>query len=91
MPESKHRRKGEVRKRPTRNAPPPRNPEPSPTWVPVAGTSLLVGGLLVILAGYLVEPLQRATSSWPLLQQNWPLAIGFVLLIGGFGFLTQWR
>ncbi len=40
---------------------------------------------------YLVEPLQRATQTWPVLAQNWPLAIGFVLLIGGFGFLTRWR
>lgn len=91
MPESKHRRKGKVRKRPTRNAPPPRNPEPSPPWVPVVGTSLLVGGLLVILAGYLVRPLQQLTSDWPLLAENWSLAIGFALLIGGFGFLTRWR
>ena len=91
MPESKHRRKGQVRKRPTRNAPPPRNPPPSPGWVPVVGTSLLVLGLVIILAGYLVTPLQTWTSSWPLLQQNWPLAIGFLSLLGGFAFLTQWR
>lgn len=91
MPESKHRRKGQVRKRPTRNAPPPRNPEPSPGWVPVVGTTLLVLGLLIILAGYLVGPLQDLTSSWPVLNQNWPLAIGFACLLGGFGFLTQWR
>lgn len=91
MPESKHRRKGQVRKRPTRNAPPPRNPEPSPGWVPVVGTGLLVLGLVIILAGYLVTPLQELTSGWPVLQQNWPLAIGFTCLIAGFGFLTQWR
>ena len=91
MPESKHRRKGKVRKRPTRNAPPPRNPEPSPPWVPVVGVSLLVAGLLIILAGYLVTPLQELTSGWPVLGENWPLATGFTLLIGGFGFLTQWQ
>lgn len=91
MPESKHRRKGQVRKRPTRNAPPQRNPEPSPSWVPVVGTGLLGVGLVVILAGYLVSPLQQWTSSWPVLAQNWPLAIGFGLLLGGFGFLTKWR
>ena len=91
MPESKHRRKGQVRKRPTRNAPPPRNPPPSPSWIPVVGTSLLVLGLVIILAGYLVTPLQTWTASWPLLQQNWPLAIGFISLLGGFAFLTQWR
>jgi hypothetical protein len=91
MPESKHRRKGKTRKRPTRNAPPPRNPPPSPQWVGPLGTALLVGGLVVILAGYLVEPLQEWTSSWPMLGSNWPLGIGFVLLIAGFGVLTRWR
>jgi hypothetical protein len=57
----------------------------------VVGTGLLVLGLVIILAGYLVTPLQELTSGWPVLQQNWPLAIGFTCLIAGFGVLTQWR
>lgn len=91
MPESKHRRKGQQRPRPTRNAPPRRNPDPSPTWVPALGTGLLVGGLLLILAGYLVEPLQRLTADWPGFRSNWPLVGGFTMLIGGFAVLTRWR
>lgn len=91
MPESKHRRGGKRRKRPTRNAPPVRKPPPSPRWVPVVGTSLLVAGLVVILAGYLVPPLAEWTASWPVLSSNWPLVIGFTFLIAGFGVLTRWR
>ena len=91
MPKSKHRRKGHVRKRESQLAPPPKNPPPSPGWVPVTGTTLLVVGLVVILAGYMVEPLQRLTSDWPVLGANWPLGLGFVLLIAGFGLLTRWR
>lgn len=91
MPESKHRRKGKTRPRPSHMAPPPKNPEPSPPWVPVAGTSLLVLGLVVILVGYLAPPVQRFFNDWPVLGPNWSLGIGFILLLGGFGFLTRWR
>lgn len=91
MPESKHRRKGRQRPRPSQVAPQERNPLPSPTWVPVTGVSLIVGGFLLIIAGYLVPPLTRLTQQWPMFEQNWPLVIGFVLLIGGFGVLTKWR
>ena len=52
---------------------------------------MLVGGLVIILLGYLVTPLQEFTRNWPAFGSNWPLAIGFGFLIGGFGFLTQWR
>jgi hypothetical protein len=91
MPQSKHRRKGQVRKRPTRNAPPKRNPPPSAPWIPYVGVSMLVSGLLIILAGYVVTPLQELTNDWIWFGENWPLAFGFALLVGGFGFLTQWR
>lgn len=90
MPESKHRRKGKRRPRPRDVAGPPSNPPPSPTWVPATGATLLVVGLLAILLGYIpaVTPL---TSNLPGLGQNWPLVIGFVLLVAGLGFLTRWR
>ena len=91
MPESKHRRKGKERQRPSRSAPPVKNPLPSPTWVPATGLGLILGGFLLILAGYLVPPLTRIVQEWPVFEQNWPLAIGFVLLIAGFGVLTRWR
>lgn len=91
MPESKHRRKGKERKRPSQMAPPPKNPLPSPTWVPILGVGLILVGFATILAGYLVPPLTRLTQEWPIFAQNWPLAGGFGMLIAGFGVLTKWR
>lgn len=90
MPESKHRRKGKIRPRPSHVEPPKPNPKPSPTWVPVTGVSLLVAGVVVILLGYL-QPVQDVTVSWPWMGSNWPLVGGFVLLASGFGFLTRWQ
>lgn len=90
MPESKHRRKGQVRPRPRSTAPPKKNPEPSPTWVPATGATLLVVGVVVILIGYLPITAQY-TARLPLLGSNWPLVSGFVLLTVGFVFLTRWR
>lgn len=89
MPEPTHRRKGKNRPRPTRSAPPERNPEPSPSWVPATGVGLLVGGLLVILLGYLW--LGTLTQSWPVFGANWSLVVGFMLLLGGFFTLTKWQ
>lgn len=89
MPESKHNRKGKKRPRPTREAPPPVNPTPSPGWVPRLGVGLLLGGLLVIIAGYV--GLGDVTAGWPVLGANWPLALGFVALLGGFWTLTMWQ
>jgi hypothetical protein len=85
MPESRHRRKGKQRPRPSKAAGPTKNPPPSPAWVPITGSVLLGLGVLVILAGYFTA------ISGPILGQNFPLVLGFVLLAIGFGFLTQWR
>lgn len=90
MPKSKHRRKGRPRPRAHETAPPPKNPTPSPTWVPATGVGLLVGGVLIILLGYL-PPINEAISTWPGLGGNWGLVVGFVLLAVGFGFLTRWQ
>lgn len=90
MPESKHRRKNRRRPRPRNVNPPAPNPEPSPTWVPITGASLLGGGVLVILLGYL-PPVAEALRSLPVLGASWPLVIGFVLLAVGFLLLTRWR
>jgi hypothetical protein len=87
MPKSKHRRKGTVRKRAYQKAPPPKNPTPSAPWVPATGVGLLVGGVAVVLVGYLVD----FTARWPLFGQNWGLVLGFLLIIVGFVFLTRWR
>ena len=90
MPESKHRRKGRSRPRAHETAPPAKNPEPSPTWVPATGVGLLVAGVLIILLGYL-PPINEMMTGWPLLGANWGLIGGFVLIIVGFGFLTRWQ
>jgi hypothetical protein len=90
MPESKHRRKNKNRPRPRHVEPQKRNPEPSPTWVPATGVTLLIVGVLIIILGY-IEPVQELTKDLPPLRTNWPLVGGFVLLSIGFGFLTRWR
>lgn len=89
MPESKHRRSGKNRPRESRTRAPERKPEPSPPWVPVAGTALLILGVLVILVGYL-PAVQEITRSFPL-GTNFSLVTGFTILVIGFGFLTRWR
>jgi hypothetical protein len=90
MPQSKHRRKGKVRPRAYQTSPPAKNPSPSPPWVPVASTLLLVLGVVIILVGYL-PPVSDALSGLPLLGSNWALVVGFVSLAVGFLFLTRWR
>jgi hypothetical protein len=88
MPESKHRRGGKNRPREHETHAPEKKPAPSAPWVPVVGTSLLVVGVLIILAGYLFSDLTRAV---PVTGPNTGLVVGFVLLTVGFGFLTRWR
>lgn len=90
MPESKHRRKNKSRKRPRHVTPKQSAPPPSPPWVPRLGVGLLSGGVVAIILGY-VPAVQEAMSGLPVLQSNWTLVIGFVLLVAGFGVLTRWR
>lgn len=89
MPKSTHRRKGKTRQRSYQSAPPERNPEPSPQWVPVLAVTLLVVGLLVIVANYVIGG--SVTASWPVFGANWGLVVGFVALLGGFLTLTKWQ
>ncbi len=81
MPESKHRRKGKTRPRPRQVEPQKVNPKPSPRWVPVAGITLILLGVAVVIVNYIPGFLER----------NWVLIIGFALMAGGFGFLMRWR
>lgn len=90
MPESKHRRGGRKRPRSFETHEPERKPEPSPPWIPATGGALLVVGVIIILVGYL-PPVSEAMRSWPWFGSNWSLVGGFVVLAGGFGFLTRWR
>ncbi len=90
MPKSKHRRNNKNRPRPTRNAPPPRAPEPSPPWVPKVGLGLVIAGVAVILLGYL-PVVNGFTNDLPVFGPNWSLVFGFVFLAGGFGVLTRWQ
>ena len=90
MPESKHRRGGRNRPRAYETHAPEKTPAPSPTWVPATGATLLVVGLLVILAGYL-PGVSEAMRGWVWFGSNWGLVLGFVLLAAGLGFLMKWR
>jgi hypothetical protein len=94
MPESKHRRKNKSRPRQNvHSAPPPKNPEPSPTWVPATGIGLLLAGVIVIIMGYFPFVEEWTSQNLTLFNfgANWTLIIGFVLISVGFGFLTRWR
>ena len=91
MPESKHRRKNKNRKRPRHQAP-PKNPTPSPPWVPRLGVGLLLLGVVLILLGYVPAIRQSSViAGLPWIGANWTLVGGFVLLTAGFGVLTRWR
>lgn len=90
MPKSKHRRGGRNRPREFETHAPEKLPDPSPSWVPVTGVSLLVVGLLTILIGYLPAA-NELTADWVWFGSNWGLVAGFLLLAGGLGFLMKWR
>jgi hypothetical protein len=87
MPQSKHRRKGKQRPRAHQTAPPPKNPLPSAPWLAPLAVGLLVGGVVVILLGYLF----LSDVNWPIFGPNWGLVAGFALIIAGFVVLTRWR
>lgn len=81
MPKSKHRRKGKPRPRPAEERTPTPNPRPSPRWVPIVGVALVLLGVTVIIVNYIPG----------LLERNWILIAGFILIGAGFGFLMRWR
>jgi len=60
--------------------------KPNPRWwVPVM-LGLMVVGLLWIVVFYITQ------TSYPIPKiGNWNLAIGFGLLLAGFGMTTRWR
>lgn len=90
MPKSKHRRKGKARPRAYQTTPPPKNPEPSPSYIGALGVGLPVLGVAVIILGYLPWVAER-TATWPPLGANNGLVLGFLLMISGFVFLIRLR
>lgn len=90
MPQSKHRRKGKNRPRPKQTVAPQRRPDPSPRWVPTTGVGLLIGGIAIVVLGYL-PVVADAVATWPPLGPNNFLILGFVVMIAGFVVLTRWR
>lgn len=63
--------------------PPPKKAPPSPLWVPVALCTLMLTGLVVVLANYL--------QALPGNTENRYLILGLVLITGGFGLATTYR
>ena len=77
MPQSKS-------KRSRYTPPPPKKAPPSPLWVPVALTTLLVMGLLVVVLNYLGLLPSGDT-------QNRYLLLGIGLISAGFLMATNYR
>lgn len=76
MPRSKSKRSTYV-------PPKPSKPPPSPRWVPITGTALIVGGLLLILLNYVFSP-------FPVIG-NYSLVLGFAVMAAGLIVLSRWR
>jgi hypothetical protein len=70
-------------KRSTYIPPKPPRPKPSPAWVPWVGLGLIALGITLILVNYSFPGL--------LPTKDWTLLIGFILMGGGLGVLSQWR
>ncbi|MDR2453800.1 MAG: cell division protein CrgA [Bifidobacteriaceae bacterium] len=83
MPESRSRRK----KKQTYIAPPqPKAPKPSPAWWAPVMVSVMLLGLVWVVVYYL------SSGAWPIGPAGaWNLAIGFGLMLGGFGMTAGWR
>jgi len=60
--------------------------KPSPRWVPVVAVGLIVLGIAYLVAYYMTE------GKYPIEDiEYWNLAVGFGMLVGSLGVLTQWR
>ncbi|MDN5769213.1 MAG: cell division protein CrgA [Humibacillus sp.] len=83
MPESKGRDRKAVAYTPPRKS---KATEPNPTWWAPTFVTLLVVGLLWIVVYYVSEYKYPVPSIGV-----WNLAVGFVLLMGGFIMTMRWR
>jgi hypothetical protein len=68
-------------KRSNYTPPKPARPKPSPKWVPYVGVGLIVAGVLLVIASYVL----------PIPGGNVNLVIGFVMMAAGLIALSQWR
>jgi hypothetical protein len=68
-------------KRSNYTPPKPAKPKPSPTWVPYVGVGLIVAGILLVIASYVL----------PIPGGNVNLVVGFAMMAGGLIALSQWR
>jgi hypothetical protein len=68
-------------KRSNYTPPKPAKPKPSPTWVPYVGVGLIVAGILLVIASYVL----------PIPGGNVNLVAGFAMMAGGLIALSQWR
>lgn len=81
MPESRSRKKPAY-------VPPPAKAAPltSPGWLVPVMVGLMVAGLVWIVVTYITQ------SRYPVPGiGQWNLAVGFVLIITGFGLTTRWH
>lgn len=82
MPESRSRKKAAYTPPPAKAA----APKVSPPWLVPTMVTLMIAGLLWVVVTYL------AGGRWPVPGLgNWNLAIGFTLLMAGFGLTTRWH
>lgn len=86
MPESKSRKKKVVRPEPA--AVPAAKAEGNPRWLVPVMLGLMLLGLAWIVVYYLTS--SNLGLPIPALKQ-WNLAVGFALIIAGFGLTTRWR
>lgn len=81
MPESKRRKP-----KSTYTPPPAPKPKESPRWWVPTAVVLMVVGMLWVVITYVIE----AAGPIPGIGQ-WNLAVGFVVLLGGFLMTLRWR
>lgn len=81
MPKSRVRKKA-------RYVPPaaPSAPKPNPTWWAPVMVGLMVAGLAWVVVTYIAQ------TAWPIPGiGSWNLAIGFGMILAGFGMTMRWR
>ncbi len=79
------------RKKPGYTPPPSKSAQaPSPTWYKVLMVSLMVAGLLWVVATYLGMPSSPDGFPIPHIKQ-WNIGVGFAMMMAGFIMTTRWR